>query len=111
MPRAIATNTRVDLADLLDFARSRHRMVLTTHRADGSPQLSPVTGGVSGGRLVVSTYPERAKVTNLRRTPACSVLVQSDEWNGPWVQIDGTAERSEERRVGKECRSRWSPYH
>ena len=28
--------------------------------------------------------------------------------------IEGTilyAERSEERRVGKECRSRWSPYH
>ena len=22
-----------------------------------------------------------------------------------------TIERSEERRVGKECRSRWSPYH
>src|SRR2546430_10197159 len=22
-----------------------------------------------------------------------------------------TGERSEERRVGKECRSRWSPYH
>jgi len=22
-----------------------------------------------------------------------------------------TLERSEERRVGKECRSRWSPYH
>ena len=22
-----------------------------------------------------------------------------------------SAERSEERRVGKECRSRWSPYH
>src|SRR5260221_13854478 len=30
------------------------------------------------------------------------------------VQIEETfagAERSEERRVGKECRSRWSPYH
>ena len=27
--------------------------------------------------------------------------------------IDGVvaAKRSEERRVGKECRSRWSPYH
>ena len=25
--------------------------------------------------------------------------------------IAQTAERSEERRVGKECRSRWSPYH
>ena len=24
---------------------------------------------------------------------------------------DGGAVRSEERRVGKECRSRWSPYH
>ena len=23
----------------------------------------------------------------------------------------GRANRSEERRVGKECRSRWSPYH
>ena len=23
----------------------------------------------------------------------------------------GVADRSEERRVGKECRSRWSPYH
>src|SRR3712207_9205111 len=25
-------------------------------------------------------------------------------------QLTGTAGRSEERRVGKECRSRWSPY-
>ena len=24
---------------------------------------------------------------------------------------EAKAERSEERRVGKECRSRWSPYH
>ena len=24
---------------------------------------------------------------------------------------DGGLYRSEERRVGKECRSRWSPYH
>ena len=27
-------------------------------------------------------------------------------------QLDtGLSDRSEERRVGKECRSRWSPYH
>ena len=25
--------------------------------------------------------------------------------------IDAAPKRSEERRVGKECRSRWSPYH
>src|SRR5436853_6194343 len=27
------------------------------------------------------------------------------------LAIDSTVDRSEERRVGKECRSRWSPYH
>ena len=27
------------------------------------------------------------------------------------VEVTWWAERSEERRVGKECRSRWSPYH
>ena len=27
------------------------------------------------------------------------------------VAVTAGAERSEERRVGKECRSRWSPYH
>ena len=26
-------------------------------------------------------------------------------------EVDGGLCRSEERRVGKECRSRWSPYH
>ena len=26
-------------------------------------------------------------------------------------KLAGHSERSEERRVGKECRSRWSPYH
>ena len=26
-------------------------------------------------------------------------------------ELDAILERSEERRVGKECRSRWSPYH
>src|SRR6266478_9462581 len=30
---------------------------------------------------------------------------------GPAMVIDIRAERSEERRVGKECRSRWSPPH
>src|SRR3712207_7043707 len=29
----------------------------------------------------------------------------------PWPTPGEQAARSEERRVGKECRSRWSPYH
>jgi PPOX class probable F420-dependent enzyme len=93
MARTIATNTEVDRQQLLDFVRPRHQMVLITHRADGGVQASPVTGGVDDeGRLVVSTYPERAKVTNARRDPRVSVVVLSDEWNGPWVQVDGTCE-------------------
>ena len=36
--------------------------------------------------------------------------------NGEWremkpYEFSGILTRSEERRVGKECRSRWSPYH
>ena len=27
------------------------------------------------------------------------------------AEVKAAQERSEERRVGKECRSRWSPYH
>ena len=92
MPQ-ISTNTRVSRDELLDFVRTRHHLVLVTTRHDGRPQLSPVTGGVDGaGRIVVSTYPDRAKATNLRRDPRASVLVLSEEWNDAWVQVDGTAE-------------------
>jgi PPOX class probable F420-dependent enzyme len=92
MPQ-IATNTRVSRDELLDFVRTRHHLVLATTRRDGRPQLSPVTGGVDDdGRIVVSTYPDRAKATNLRRDPRASVLVLSGDWNDAWVQVDGTAE-------------------
>ncbi|MGY1452944.1 PPOX class F420-dependent oxidoreductase [Streptomyces sp. SS8] len=93
MSPSIATNTRVGLDELLDFVRPRHRAVLLTRRADGSPQGSPVSCGVDGaGRIVVSTYPERAKARNARRDPAVSVIVLSEDFDGPWVQVDGTAE-------------------
>ena len=93
MPRTVATNTTVDLAGLLEFVRPRHHLVLLTRRSDGSPQMSPVTGGVDdAGRIVISTYPERAKTANARRRPEVSVLVLSDDFGGAWVQVDGTAE-------------------
>ncbi|MGW4461271.1 PPOX class F420-dependent oxidoreductase [Micromonospora sp. NPDC004704] len=93
MPRTIATNTRVDREQLTEFLAPRHRAVLLTTRADSRPQSSPVACGVdTSGRIVVSTYPERAKAANIRRDPRVSVCVLSDDWNGPWVQVDGTAE-------------------
>ena len=93
MPRKIATNDRVGREELLEFVRPRHRGTLVTTRQDGRPQLSPVSCGVDDeGRVVISTYPARAKVVNLKRNPDATVLIHSDDWDGPWVQLDGTAE-------------------
>ncbi|MEU7981610.1 PPOX class F420-dependent oxidoreductase [Micromonospora sp. NPDC049081] len=93
MARSIATNTRVDRDALIEFVRPRHRVLLMTTRADGRPQSSPVACGVdAAGRLVISSYPQRAKVANIRRDPRVSACVLSDDWDGPWVQVDGTAE-------------------
>ena len=92
MPKT-ATTDRVDRTALLDFLRARNQAVLVTRRRAGGVQMSPVTYGVDGeGRVVVSTYPQRAKVTNVRRDPAVSLCVLSDDWDGPWVQVDGEAE-------------------
>lgn len=92
-----ATNRIVERQELNDFIRPRHRGVLLTTRRDGWPQSSLVSMGLTEptngpSQIVVSSYPERAKIHNLRRNPRASVVVQSDEWNGEWVQVDGTAE-------------------
>ena len=93
MARTVATNTTVDREELLAFLRPRHHAILMTTRRDGRPQASPNTCGVDGeGRIVISTYPQRAKVANIRRDPRVSVCVLSDDFGGPWVQVDGSAE-------------------
>lgn len=92
MPK-IATADQVERAELNDFLRPRHHAVLVTTRADGSPQMSPVTCGLdTEGRIVISSYPQRVKSRNAKRNPRVSVLVLSDEFNDAYVQVDGTAE-------------------
>jgi PPOX class probable F420-dependent enzyme len=92
MPKT-ATADRVDRGALLEFLRPRHQAVLMTRRREGGVQLSPVTCGLdSEGRIVVSTYPQRAKVANARRDPAVSLCVLSSDFDGPYVQVDGEAE-------------------
>ena len=89
----IATNRYVERDELEAFIRPRHHGILLTTRSDGGPQASLVTMGLSvEGQVVVSTYPERAKVANLRRNPAASMVVMSDDFGGEWVQVDGTVE-------------------
>jgi PPOX class probable F420-dependent enzyme len=88
-----ARDQTVQRDELLEFLRPRHRGILVTTRRDGRPQLSPVTMGVDAeGRVVVSSYPERAKTGNARRRSEASVCVLSEEFDGDWVQVDGSLE-------------------
>lgn len=88
-----ATNTPVDHDALVAFLRPRHRGLVATIRTDGRPQMSPVSCGVDPqGRVVVATYPQRAKVRNARRVPWAALCVLSDDWDGPWVQVEGPVE-------------------
>ena len=61
------------------------------------------------------TLIKNATIINEGRTFTGSVLIEDDKiaavYEGTIPAESGDATRSEERRVGKECRSRWSPYH
>lgn len=92
MPRTARADA-VTRAELLEFLRPRHHALLMTRKQDGSPQLSPVSAGIDPeGRVVVATYPQRAKTRNARRDPRVSLCFLSDDWDDAWVQVDGTAE-------------------
>jgi PPOX class probable F420-dependent enzyme len=89
--RPVATDTPVDRTGMEEFIRPRHNAVLSTRRADGTPQMSPVTMGVDpDGTILVASYPERAKVHNLRVSPQAQLCVLSDSFSGEWVQVSGT---------------------
>jgi len=76
-----------------ELIRQHHRAVLATFRADGRPQLSPVTPGVDDeGRVEISTTAPSAKVRNLRRDPRISLCLLNPQFYGDWGQVEGTAE-------------------
>lgn len=93
MARTTATNTTVTREELDAFLRPRHHVILLTPRSDRGWQGSPVTSGVDAqGRIVISTYPERAKARNVARHGTAAVVVLSEDFDGPWVQVEGPAE-------------------
>jgi PPOX class probable F420-dependent enzyme len=54
--------------------------------------MSPVTMGVGpDGAILIASYPERAKVQNLRLRHQAALCVLSDDFGGEWVQVSGTA--------------------
>ncbi|HSH23013.1 MAG TPA: PPOX class F420-dependent oxidoreductase [Acidimicrobiales bacterium] len=83
----------MDADEARRFLQSRHRAVLITSRRDGRPQASPVLATVdAGGRVVVSSRETAMKAMNLARDSRASLCVLSDDFFGPWVQIDGDVE-------------------
>ena len=82
----------MDLDEAREVLRNQHRAVLATWRADGTPQLSPVTVGVDdAGYAVISSRQAAYKVRNLRRDPRAYLCVFPDSFfGGRWVQVDGT---------------------
>ena len=59
-------------------------------------------------QLIEHSYKEGSDLILSRNTPYINTIKPEEEIKSPG---DQNLERSEERRVGKECRSRWSPYH
>jgi PPOX class probable F420-dependent enzyme len=75
------------------FVASNHRALLVTRRSGGGLQTSPVLVGVDGeGKVVISTREGADKTRNLRRDPTVVLCVLSDDFFGPWIQIEGTAQ-------------------
>src|SRR2546428_13457542 len=76
-----------------------------------SPESTPrLTGWKHKGHTVISsrTLPQRSYGTLCSKAPCWARSVWS---TAEGRRLGMARERSEERRVGKECRSRWSPYH
>src|SRR2546425_8389867 len=65
--------------------------------------------GVQTCALPISTLPEQARILALLNEEMAA-LERARAAAEAQLEI-ANALRSEERRVGKECRSRWSPYH
>ena len=75
-----------------EFIGEHHHAILATYRRDGRPQMSPVGAGVdAAGFVVVSSRETAVKTKNIRRDPRVSLCVISEEFYGPWVQVDGLA--------------------
>ncbi len=54
--------------------------------------MSPVTMGLApDGEILVASYPERAKVRNLRLHNQAAICVLSNDFGGEWIQVSGTA--------------------
>ena len=72
-------------------------------------------GQEAAAQETMESMMEQYDISGLRKGDVRTGTVIAETENGWLVDVgykcEGYDDRSEERRVGKECRSRWSPYH
>src|SRR2546421_9562910 len=94
------------------FFSSRRRHT----RSDRDWSSDVCSSDLVGGRPLMDVVRELyradpAEFVELRDREAASAREEGDEDTASVIKKLRRPTRSEERRVGKECRSRWSPYH
>src|SRR2546425_13343376 len=108
---------RQPAAGFVILARGDLRLLLSASAGAEAPlnpcqmgaNLSQVAGTASDSRSRIS--PVRSRLC-VRREPAfATISSRVSAESRSFSTILRATRRSEERRVGKECRSRWSPYH
>ena len=87
-----------------------HRLaVVTTLRADGSPQSTPVYYAFEDEMLYISVTKTRKKTLNVARDPRVTVVVLAEQRPFRHVQIQGTAVISDDDLV-ETSRRIWSTF-
>ena len=73
-----------------DFIGENNKAVLSTFRQNGAAPLSIIVVGPFQDGAAFTTTADRAKLSNLRRDPRCSLLVSKESWWG-YVVLEGNA--------------------
>ena len=94
------------------FSHTNHTIAAWVYANDTAniKQIFDNRDGSNDGLRLSSRANESLRYS-VNATTLTSASSFADEWVFITATYDGTTARSEERRVGKECRSRWSPYH
>ena len=109
LPRPSQLGPEATVEDMVRSARAHgielpYRVSLPEDH-ENDPEMRPVTFRSRGQEWTTSYRGGERRLT----MELIEGLDDGSFWQVIYQRVP--AERSEERRVGKECRSRWSPYH
>src|SRR2546422_10153182 len=88
-----------------------YRLARLKHRTLAGAAAAVVAAALLSCELPKQVAAPSAPVSQLIIIPHTVTLQLNQDQDFVAVGLSAAGDRSEERRVGKECRSRWSPYH